>query len=245
MRLGVSSAAAPDASFHELVEICARRGLTSLELREADAHGVSGAPTGIGGAQAQEHARSHGVGISAIRSSVGGEDLALARVALSARASVIVEGGCCVSSRLDRADGLSSVGAEVAIAVDGSISGEELTRITSRGFGVAWDAELSTGDLGRIGARMLDALESRLAHIRVLGGGPEAAMQEGRGVGELMGRLALASYAGTVILAPSTPRYRVAWERWLGRRGGWGCGSKEQDASLVNLELTGDLAGTR
>ena len=42
-------------------------------------------------------------------------------------------------------------------------------------------------------------------------------MHEGRGVGELMARLALSGFGGMVILAPSSPRFHVAWATWLGR----------------------------
>ncbi|MFW6331581.1 MAG: hypothetical protein ACOC3J_07650 [Gemmatimonadota bacterium] len=28
---------------------------------------------------------------------------------------------------------------------------------------------------------------------------------------------------------------RVIWDAWLGRRGGWGCGSKVEDRTLVSL----------
>ena len=38
-----------------------------------------------------------------------------------------------------------------------------------------------------------------------------------------------------LILAPSSTRYRVAWETWLGRRGGWGCGSSGE-RSLTALQ---------
>ena len=42
----------------------------------------------------------------------------------------------------------------------------------------------------------------------------------------MMRELALAGYGGSLALAPSDQRYRVVWNAWLGRRGGWGCGSK-------------------
>lgn len=82
---------------------------------------------------------------------------------------------------------------------------------------------------------MLITLCSRLRYIRFRGGGPEAAQQSGLGVGALMARLALARFAGPLVLAPSTPKYRYIWHAWLGRAGGWGCGSKQADASLVSL----------
>jgi hypothetical protein len=97
--------------------------------------------------------------------------------------------------------------------------------------------------LGDRVARLLDLFGRRLSHIRLLGGGPEAALHEGGGIGEVMGRLALSGYAGTMVLAPSSDRYRVAWQTWLGRRGGWGCGSRVSHPSLVQLSSTGAMGG--
>ena len=243
MRLGLSSAAAPDATLDELIAICGRRGLAALELRESDGHGVSGAPGGVGGAEAQERARAAGVEITGFRSSTGGEDLALARMAAAAGAPVLVDGGCCVSSRVDRAGGLSSVGADIAVVLGGDVSNETLERAIGCGCQLAWNVDVSAGDAGATAVRFLDRLGECLRHVRILGGGPEAAMQEGKGVGELMARLALAGYTGTIILSPSSTMYRVAWRNWLGRRGGWGCGSKQEDPSLVRLDGVAFAAG--
>ena len=245
MRLGLSSAAAPDASLEELLEICVRRGLSALELRESDGHGVTGHPHGMDGAVAQERARSVGVEITGLRSSTGGDDLALARVAAAAGAPVLVAGGCCVSSRTDRGVGLSSVGAGIAVTIEGDPSPDDMELAGSCGCQVAWDVEVASGNVGAAAEPILATLGSRLRHVRILGGGPEVAMHEGQGVGELMGRLALAGYTGSLILAPSSTRYRVAWQNWLGRRGGWGCGSKQEDPSLVNLNAAALAGGGR
>ena len=245
MRLGLSSAAAPDASLDELLEICVRRGLSALELREGDGHGVTGDPYGIGGAEAQERARASDVEITGLRSTIAGDDLGLARVAAAAGAPVLVAGGCCVSSRTDRAVGLSSVGAGIAVTIQGDPAPDDMELAGSCGCQVAWDVDVASGDVGAAAERILTTLGSRLRHVRILGGGPEVTMHEGRGVGELMGRLALAGYTGSVILAPSSARYRVAWQNWLGRRGGWGCGSKEEDPSLVNLNAAALAGGGR
>ncbi len=103
------------------------------------------------------------------------------------------------------------------------------------GVAVAWEADPTRGELAERGSALLARLGGRLRHIVLRGGGPEATEQEGRGVGSLMARLAVAGYGGTVALAPSSDRYRVIWDAWLGRRGGWGCGSRLEDRSLVTL----------
>jgi hypothetical protein len=68
-------------------------------------------------------------------------------------------------------------------------------------------------------------------------------MQDGRGVGGMMRRLALAGYEGTLVLAPSTTRFRVAWQQWLGRRGG-GSGCRSRNGDLPLARLTADKIGS-
>ncbi len=72
-------------------------------------------------------------------------------------------------------------------------------------------------------------------HITLRGAGPEAAHHEGRGIGTLMTRLALSSYQGTLLLAPSSKAALPLWRAWLQHGRNWGCGSKQQDHSLVQL----------
>jgi hypothetical protein len=245
MQLGLSSTAAPDASLDELIAICVRRGFAALELEEHDAHGVSGAPDGIGGEDVQKRAHAAGIAITGFRSATAGEDLALARLALSTGAPVLVDGGCCISSRGGRAAGLSAVGVDVVVTLPGVVPPDVLERAATCDCNLAWDVDPTVGDVGAIGSRLLAQLGNRLRHIRILGGGPENVAHEGRGLGELMGLLAIAGYTGTVILAPSSTRYRMAWQSWLGRRGGSGCGSKQEDPSLVHLASVLSAGGVR
>src|SRR5690606_1187708 len=103
-------------------------------------------------------------------------------------------------------------------------------------LGLAWEVDPAADSRTARIAAVLRAAGPHLRHIRLLGGGPESAQHEGRGIGPLMARLALAGYDGPLALAPSTPRYHTAWSLWLGRGGGWGCGSKAADPSLVRLD---------
>src|SRR5690606_10272033 len=102
-------------------------------------------------------------------------------------------------------------------------------------LGLAWEVDPSAEDVSARIPALLRAAGPYLRHIRLLGGGPESVQHEGRGIGPLMAHLALAGYDGPLALAPSTARYRTAWSAWLGRGGGWGCGSKASDPSLVQL----------
>lgn len=92
--------------------------------------------------------------------------------------------------------------------------------------------ETTSGDV----SRAADATGDRLTHVRLFGGGPEAADQDGTGVGTLMSQLARRRFRGALVVTPSHRRYRVAWRTWLGRRGGWGCGGSSVDLPVVELE---------
>lgn len=234
MRLGLSSAVAPSASLDELLAACARRGLGALELREEDAHGVDPGEGSRAGAAAAKRAAAAGIGITGYRAGSAGTDLRLARLAERLGAPVLLEDGP-LSRRLDRGEGLVAVGARVAIVVRGERALEDAAAATARGLDLAWDVDPAEVEPAMVAAKLLSAFGARLLQIRLSGGGPETALHEGRGVGELMGRLALAGYRGALVLTPSSRRYRVAWEGWLGRRGGWGCGSRTADPSLVRL----------
>lgn len=245
MRLGLSSAAAPDAGLDELLAACARRGLTALELRDEDLHGVAGRKDGVGGADAARRAAAAGVVISGFRSGSGDADLRLARIAREAGAPVLVGGGETLGARIDRAAALAAVDSASAVVVDGVGGGEDIRSIAEGGFQVAWEARVDEGGLGGAAERILREAADRLCHVRLIGGGPETPLGEGRGVGELMASLALCGYRGTVILSPSSPRYRIAWQTWLGRRGGWGCGSKAggEDAPMRISKVVGAGGG--
>lgn len=239
MRLGLSSAALPEASLEELLAACQRRGLEALELGDAAGQAAVSRLEALDGAAIAERARAAGVSISGVRSEGDADEAAAARVASASGAPVLVAGGASGASRRERALRLGDLGVEAAVVVGGDVATDEVERILLSGGRLAWEADPGAGPLGAVAARLLRVAGESLAHIRILGGGPETAMQEGRGVGELMARLALAGYGGALILSPSSPRYRVAWETWLGRRGGWGCGGKSADPSLVSLAVAG------
>lgn len=235
MRLGLCSSAAPDATLTELFEVAARRGLSALELRDKDGHGLTPETEAIIGAVAAGRAVADNVEITAYRSTEDGHDLWLARLSEALDAPILLDAPAVVHARLNRAFGILEVGGRVAVVIRGDEYLADAVQAEEAGVDVAWDASPSQEHVGDRLTALLDTIGPRLRHVRLLGGGPEAAAQEGHGVGAAMGRLALAGYSGTVILAPSSARYRVAWRSWLGRSGGWGCGSKTTDATRVQL----------
>lgn len=235
--LGLSSAAAPDAALEELVEIAGRRGFGAIELRKGDAHGVT--PADEATWIATGPAPAAGIRITGYRTAGAGHERALARLSRALGAPVIVDGSDGMVERVDRARRLAAAGADVAVVLRGEQAGDDAALAAWAGLALAWDADPRDGSLGERVGSLLRRHAGRLRHIRLLGGGPEAALQDGAGLGEMMRCLALEGYAGTLVLAPSTTRYRVAWRNWLGRRGGWGCGSGSGTADLPLVDLAG------
>lgn len=243
MILALSSDAAPDLEFPELLEVCARRGLGALELVTGHAHGIApGLAPGVA-RRRREQGDAAGVRLAALR--VGGlEAASTVRAAdLSANLGVPIVAPLAAA----RADDVERI-AHHYVAAGGPLlvaCGSDPDRVRelrrlfeilcSSTLGLAWDVRPAEEDLDALRDPVLTAAGPRLRHIRIAGGGPEAAAQEGRGVGSLMGRLTLNGYRGVVAIAPSTSKYRRAWENWLGRNGGWGCGGKSQDETLVRL----------
>lgn len=233
MRLGLSSAAAPDASLDELLDACGRRGLAALELRDGDAHGLEPRDT----ARAQDAARSAaaaGVALAGYRTAGDASAAALAGLSVALGAPVLLDGPAGVAGRVERAAEIARLGGSAAVVVGGQSAADDGALVAAGGIEVAWDADPAAGPVGEQVGALLAPVGPRLALIRLAGGGPEALGQAGQGIGELMGRLALSGYDGAVVLAPTSSRYRVAWQTWLGRGGGWGCGSKAAALPLVS-----------
>jgi sugar phosphate isomerase/epimerase len=262
MRLALSSAAAPDATFDELLDACARRGFAAVELEAGHAHGVSPS-AGLEAASAvAERAARAGIGIAALRlddvASVLDPRTPRLAVALGAPVVVRVDVGATARSGAGAADdggepaGLegdvvsivreatplfAEVGATLLLACSGDVDEVERLRMWVEAapagtLGLAWDVTPGDPRLA-VPAAVLEAAAGHIRHIRLHGGGPETMGQEGLGVGRLMSALALSGYTGALALAPSNPRFRYAWGAWLGRRGGWGCGSKAGSDTVV------------
>lgn len=238
MKLGLSSAAAPAAHFDDLIATCARRGLAALELCAGDGHGIR-APDGPDAGDAARRAHQAGIAVTAMRSMSPDHDEDAAIAAKAMGAAILVDGASPVESKLSRAARLADTGAEVAIALSHAAPRAELGAIMNAGLPLAWTIDPASGDAGTIAKRVLDAAGDRLEHVQLMGGGPESAMHEGAGIGEAMSVLAMSSYNGTFVIRPSSSRYRIAWERWLDLRGGWGCGSKPDAASHIMIRGEG------
>ncbi|MEZ4411363.1 MAG: hypothetical protein R2910_00070 [Gemmatimonadales bacterium] len=235
MRLGLSSEAAPDAPLNDLILFAQRRGLAALELREGDAHGVAPDTSAPGAVMAAELVRTAGLTLTGYRTHQLEDERRLARLSEALDAPVLLAGPVPLAVRVARAERIRQDGGQVAILLRGESAVWDGIVCHAAGVALAWEADPQFGPLGAMAEPLLERFGNALGHIRLIGGGPETASQDGAGVGDLMRRLALASYSGTVTLTPSAPRYGVAWQHWLGRRGGWGCGSSGTASSPVPL----------
>lgn len=236
MRLGLSSEAAPDASLGDLIRFATRRGLATLELREGDAHGIAPGSSATDAAAAAESVRAAGLTIAGYRTDRLEDADWLARLSGSLAAAVLLAGPVPLTARVARGERIKAARGEVAIVLRGESAVWDGLVCHAAGLPLAWEADPRLGPVGTMAASLLDRFGGALGHIRLIGGGPEAARQDGAGIGDLMSQLALHGYTGTLVLAPSAPSFGVAWQHWLGRRGGWGCGGGDTASSLVPLE---------
>lgn len=225
MRLGLSSASAPRASLEELISACVGRGLSALELRAGDWHGVDIAlePDGAA-ATAAEHAREAGVAICAYLADAGGNDLRLARLSLALGAPLLVPSG---THALERCIALVEVGATAVPLLDGDETADELAAIDAAGFGIALDIDAGLGDLAGRVTRLQDRFGTRLRHVRLQVGVDRSVLsvvEEGSGIGGLITRLPFEAYDGVLVFAPSTERDHVLQQSWPEQRSGSGRG---------------------
>lgn len=99
---------------------------------------------------------------------------------------------------------------------------------------VAWEIEPSVDTLDE-GSAVLFAIGERLGLVRLHGGGPEQRDQDGRGIGPLLGELAVSGYRGPIVLCPSSrdPAILERWARWAESRGSSGCGHAVSTREVV------------
>lgn len=244
MRLGLCSEAAPDASLDELIAAAARRGFLALELRAGDAHGVAPGEAARSGATAMKLAEA-GLVLTGFRTAGVTEVAGLARLSTVLSTPLLIDDQGELAERIDRAKALATAGATVAVVVRGADALRDAIIVRSAGLALAWDADPGLGRLGPMTDELLEQCRAELGHVRLIGGGPEADRQHGRGIGQMMCSLALAAFHGNLILAPSSTRFRVLWDGWLGRRRGWGCGSAASESSPAPLTRLSPPGGVR
>ncbi|MBX7119371.1 MAG: hypothetical protein K1X31_10275 [Gemmatimonadaceae bacterium] len=239
MQLALSSAASPNATLSTLVQGALRHGLAALELRAGDAHGFSTSPESAAetiSALVRELTAA-GIGVVGYCDTGNTNAASLASLAGTLRSAVFVDADAALPERIGQAERLRAAGAEVALVVRGDTVLDDARLAAREGLALVWECDAQRAPIGEVASVLLAEYGASVHHVRLLGGGPESVMNEGRGIGELMGRLALYGFAGSVILTPSSPRFHVAWSAWLERRAGTGCGSKAPSAAPINVAL--------
>jgi hypothetical protein len=246
MRLGISTDAAPGFTLGELARSCGHRGLRALELVEGHAHGI-GLHTTAGDARSVRRLLADaGVTRVAFRPAApdGALAPAVAELAGHLGADVVVPADLALAepqSFLEASRWCARGGGRLVVLHETDAAQVERSRaLVSRApVGTAllgWHADPATACIASHAAAMLYAAGPLLEQVRLRGSGPESPASEGKGIGALMARLALAGYQGSIMLAPTSAETLPVWRIWLGRSSGWGCGSKASGGALFQLE---------
>jgi hypothetical protein len=222
MQLALSSAAVPHASIDTLRSAARRRDLKALELLLGAGHG-------------------HGVGMpSKSPSSVNrraiptkGESppvqwlLASKRPTITdllywGRQAALLDAGLLLQGTVPE----SPLGLPLALVHGTDLEEAQRAAAWARMHNArtGWTVELGQRTPEQF-ADVLEATASTLAHVRLLGAGPEAQSvgPDSLGAGTVLKELALKGYSGTVALAPSANGVTADWHEWLFEERGWGC----------------------
>lgn len=218
MNLCLSSDVLPDASLAALDRACVRRALTGLALTLGAGHGH--------GLDARVCPMKENAGLAgAPRPTTPVTWLRLSTLPSAgmlrtwARAAYHLGAGLLLPTPVDAP---LAVRTALVHRTDPDAARRAADWATRHGAQTAWAVTPArhTPDALR---RTLDATAGTLAHVRLIGGGPEAETSDDAGTGALMAALALRGYGGTVSLAPSPGADLDGWRRWLLDERGWGC----------------------
>lgn len=236
--LALSNEALPRRSLDQLAQACRSRGVDGIELA-------------VDPEQDFETIISRAVAAPVIALRVPYVEArnapTIATAARVLRVPVSVAAAAVESVRLDQiVAAFETAGARLLLAhgsdLDSALSALAMVRTRNPDvLGVAWEVEPSTEGLDAASA-VLFAVNEHLGLVRLHGGAPEHRYQDGRGIGAVLGELALAGYAGPIVLCPSSrdPEILRLWERWADSRGGSGCGhavsAREQALDMRDVE---------
>lgn len=199
MRLLLSSEALPAGTAAELAHACRRRAFAGLEVAPSEV------PPG-----------GFGVPVVWLRLGAGEAPEAAAEVARALGA------GLLLPSPLEA----PPEGIPLALLHETDPAGAALAAAWAEAHGAATAWQLAPEDAPERVAEVFERTRPRLAHLRQLGGGPEA--EEGGPAADVLVRLALSAYAGTIAPAPSAGADLGRWARWLLLSRSWGCGTAHE-----------------
>lgn len=239
MALSLSILAAPELPLEAFVQERQGRGLHGEELIIAQGDEL---------ALVAETAAAAGATVVALRAS--GFDLSSASASAQAVAKLSARLGAPVSVplaaiRTGDLQGLADVfgeeGGKLLIGVtsdlgDAAALADQLRELDPAAVGICWEVRPSSDDLGDASA-ILFTVRERLGLVRLHGGGPEQAEQDGLGVGPLLVDLAISRYGGPIVLQPSDPAKLPRWGKWLRSRRSAGCGTKAAEEERLEVDV--------
>lgn len=226
MKLSLSSAALPDGSLTDLMRGARQRNFEGLEVIVGAGHGhrieatcetESSGASEFGRSAPKEEGSDVPVHWLLLE-----EDASTAEVLYWGRRAHLLRTGLVLP------DGVtdSPVGVPTALRhpTDQAAAQRALAWAQMHGAKTCWEVEIGQASMSEV-ENALEVTAPRLAHVRLLGAGPEPEMNEPSvvGTGDVLKALALRGYEGTVALAPSTAGRREAWPAWLFETQGWGC----------------------
>ncbi|HSN30275.1 MAG TPA: DUF2249 domain-containing protein [Kofleriaceae bacterium] len=218
--LALSSDAGPGLSLEALDAACRARGFDGVEL--AVMPGEDPAAVVSRAAQAR---------VVALRAASLEDAAELADASRTLAAPVSIAANALAPALLDRVVArFERAGARLLIGhgsdLDGALAALGTVRARdSAALGLAWEIEPAALRLD-IASAVLFATRELLGVVRLHGGGPEQRHQDGRGVGPLLGDLALSGYTGPIVLCPSSSDAATlaTWSKWIDTAASCGCG---------------------
>lgn len=231
MQLALSSAALPNVSTETLRTAAQRRELKALELVLGAGHGHGiGTPSKPGGMVTAD-AASPPTGDPPVEWLLASERPSITDVLYWGRQAALLDAGLLLQGPVLE----SPLGLPLALVhgTDPEAAQRAAAWARMHDAKTCWTVELGRRDEEQF-ADVIDATAPTLAHVRLLGAGPEtqSAAPGTAGTGAVLKELALNGYSGTVALAPSANGSMSEWREWLLEERGWGCNTaaKKKDA---------------
>jgi len=237
MQLALSSAAVPGVSIETLRCAARRRDLKGLELVLGAGHGHGiGMPSKPGG-RATTDAVSPRAGEPPVQWLLASRTPSATDVLYWGRQASLLDAGLLLQGAvLD-----SPMGLPLALVHGTDLQEAQRAAAWARMHEAktCWTVRLGQRASDRF-AEVLDVTAPTLAHVRLLGAGPEAQSigPDSVGTGAVLKELALRGYSGTVALAPSTQGATSEWCEWLFEERGWGCNTAAKKKDTRKAEAS-------
>lgn len=233
MQLALSSAALPEAPIDTLRRAARRRDLKVLELvlGAGHAHGI-GTPSNSDG-MVLANASPPQTGEPPVRWLLASETPSITDLLYWGRQAALLDAGLLLQGAVPE----SPLGLPLALVHGTDLQEAQRAAAWARMHDAktGWTVELGRRDQEQF-ADVLDATIPTLAHVRLLGAGPEtqSAAPGTAGTGAVLKELALNGYSGTVALTPSPDGSTSEWREWLLQGRGWDCGTAVQKKAARN-----------